>query len=814
MKKYYSWKSSVAVGLFLLLAIAPLGSSTRVRFQWDQTDDKQAPSLPRDSTLGTTPLEWGVVFGSAHPDNNLFSWFDYIQPNQARIFLQPFIPSGNPKYNTRNWKQFVSNSWDKERMQEFGDQYGKSFSGAVVDSADSFLNAVDDFRAKVRNAPGGKSIVDVLSENTKEIEWSIVLNRLSELSSGTELQQQGIPIQYLRKLRDRGVKVIAVWDLDCLEIPFESSEASIPPYFGERWELYRTMYVGGAWMAEQGIDHVELANEPDKSKCMSPSRWKDSVRIKSKAVQDAFIDHNARLKVNVIPEIIAPSTASAWHNDYSNITIDYMETAFPDSSSDPNWQLANAYSFHRYGAFSKNPCTSISESCAPSHGYYLRENYEKAEEGLTQKGRKDMDVFITEFNCYPVYVMENEEQPFMVGKHVMDEPSTGSCLGAQISYLMALGDGPMAITLFKLVQNGAKWLPSGVVRNGILYGDTEHKPFHISGSSKAAEVYRLMISKAYFPGTNFGGVPLVAVPSDSHDFLDIKAKVVAYGIRDSKIIYVYITNDNWKKEDVRIDAKTLGASSGSNVVVTAVGYNSGKTSTYHGEVSDLFPVGTEDFMSFSMPSSTVYMVTIPTVSSRQETMAASDAIAVTPKGASTGSESFSITSSSSAGIDSPSVIVLKFPDYSGSKSDILHAVLSLHLRESTNSRPEILTVLGTGDDWSSNTASWSSLSFLKDVSSDSFDLQHSKDNFVKWGDGLTVVGHLTVPPSKEVGEGASLRLDVTEHIKNGLKSFMVVRLIRYNRSSGLPQDVPDGFYRFASLSDAQLAPKIVLEVSS
>jgi len=811
MAVYFVRRNSIIVTL-LLLAVTKTVSCTRVRFQSDEAD--KPPSFSRDSTLGTTPLEWGVVFGSAHPDNNLFSWFDYIHPNQARIFLQPFIPSGNPKYDTRDWRQFVSNSWDQERMQEFGDQYGKSFSGAVVDSADSFLNAVDDFRAKVRNTPGGKSIVDALSENTKEIEWSIVLNRLSELSTGSELQQQGIPIQYLRKLRDRGVKVVAVWDVDCLEVPFESSDASFPPYFGERWELYRTIYVGGAWMAEQGIDHVELANEPDKSKCMSPSRWKDSVRIKSKAIQDAFIDYNARLNVNIIPEIIAPSTASAWHDDYSNMTIDNMKKPFPDGSSDPNWQLANAYSFHRYGAFSKKPCNSISESCAPSHGYYLRENYEKAEEGLGQKGVKDMDVFITEFNCYPVYVMENKEQPFMVGKHVMDEPSTGSCLGAQISYLMALGDGPMAITLFKLVQNGAKWLPSGVVRNGILYGDTEHRPFHISGSSKAAEVYRLMISKAYFPGTKSGGVPLVAVPSDSHDFLDIKAKVVAYGIRDSKIIFVYITNDNWKKEDVRIDAKSLGAASGSNVVVTAVGYNPKRTSTYHGEVSDIFTTGNENYMSFSMPPSTVYMVTIPTVSSRQETMAASDAVAVTPKGAYTDSGSFSITSSSSAGIDSPSIIALKFPDYTRSKSSILHAVLNLHLRESTNSRPEILTILGIGDDWSSNTASWSSLSFLKDISSDSFDFQHSKDNFVKWGNGVTVVGHLTVPPSSAVGEkGSTLRFDVTEHIKNGLKSFIIVRLIRYNRSGGLPQDVPEGLYNFASLSDSQFAPKILLEVS-
>jgi hypothetical protein len=103
-----------------------------------------------------------------------------------------------------------------------------------------------------------------LEENHKEVNWNELLRRMTESADGITLMQQGIPEDYVKKLQDRDVGIMAVWDWDCTELEFLSTDPADPDYYRERFEDYRVMYIGGAWLAEHGITDIELYNEPDK----------------------------------------------------------------------------------------------------------------------------------------------------------------------------------------------------------------------------------------------------------------------------------------------------------------------------------------------------------------------------------------------------------------------------------------------------------------------------------------------------------------------------------------------------------------------
>lgn len=743
-----------------------------------------------------TPASMGVGFGLVHPDNNILTWLDYLGPNFVRVFFHPFVYSSEPEHNTQDWRQFVSNSW---RNGRYGNQFGVSFAGEDVIDPESFRNAVNDFRTRVQNAPVGMGIAEFLETNHNEVNWNELMRRMTESADGITLMQQGIPEDYVRKLQDRDVGIMAVWDWDCTELEFLSTDPAAAEYYRERFEDYRVMYIGGAWMAEHGITDIEIYNEPDKDSCIDRTRWNSSYKIKSQALQDAFADYSIKSGKEISPYIIAPATAASFPINFSGDILKDIDMKFLAEMPDETWRVFDAYSFHAYGSLPSG-CTRISPSCSPTNGHKLRTKFDNARDNLNVRGYTDMDIHISEFNCYTFRTAEQ-----LAGIHVMDEPSTSACVAAQIGSLYVRRKITKSISLHKIAQNRVTSVSSKVGKNGVLYGDTMNPPFYASGSSKSAEAYRMILSRSLNgSGANKKGEKDVfKVNSRTHSFTSVADSVLAWALKNDRSVSIFLVNQGWFNEEVEVDISPYGTRPNSMIIISSVGNNEKMTSTLHGEVSGTIPVGTSALITFNVPPNTVQEAQIPLVPSAIKTFEAKAAVVLTPSATATQGQRFRITSDNS---NEPSVMVIKVDDYPP-QSDVIYTILQLHVRqESTNMEPEILTVFGyKSSDWDENTLSWSNFGMLKTTTTS---LNSVKDNVIDWNDdNLVIVGHVTIPPSSAIEqEGAFVRVDITSFVQSGIRTFAMARLIRYDQTgigeSTLPRDTPQGIYYISSLRES------------
>ena len=194
---------------------------------------------------------------------------------------------------------------------------------------------------------------------------------------------------------------MALWDMRCNTLDFTSLDPTDPEYWKERWEMYRMNYFGGRWFAEHNITQIELYNEPDKNPgCMNGDKWVDDIRIRSGSMQDAFADFRKSGRGDIYPKLIGPTTTAYWRKDYSAIMFNNMHTPFPDNVEDPNFTLFSAYSYHKYGSFTPRPCTEYGSTCRSEQGGLMRIAYDKAKASLATAGYGDMDIMLTEFNCF------------------------------------------------------------------------------------------------------------------------------------------------------------------------------------------------------------------------------------------------------------------------------------------------------------------------------------------------------------------------------------------------------------------------------
>ena len=303
----------------------------------------------------------------------------------------------------------------------------------------------------------------------------------------------GNPDRYIKDVISGGYDILAMWDVRCNSFDLTSIDPNDPEYWRERWEMYRINYFGGRWFAERSITTMELYNEPDKNPgnvaCMDPTKWVDDVRIRSQALQDAFGDHNTVRGTNLQPRLVGPTLTVYWRTSYSEPMFRLMHTPFPSNVEDPTFTLFHDYSFHKYGDFSPNSCDKLSASCRNEASSGMRSNYDNARAKLTEIGYPDMDIKLTEFNCYTAAESDSTTHAYFVGKNVADMPATAACVGSQIAHLIKTPGGPSSINLHRLTQSYAPQFPSKITKNGIMFGSVNENPFFLTGTTKSAEVW-------------------------------------------------------------------------------------------------------------------------------------------------------------------------------------------------------------------------------------------------------------------------------------------------------------------------------------
>ncbi len=314
----------------------------------------------------------------------------------------------------------------------------------------------------------------------------------------------------------------------------------------------------------------------------------------------------------------------------------------------------------------------------------------------------------------------------------------------------------------------------------------------------SGEAYRLIATKTQFSKSTFGFASLGVLTINGGSRMGV------FGVTDDTSYYVYVINESASLNDVKINFAPLSPQPNPWSFVVASGTGISPTlpaSILHGEVAFQQLLGESLELRFSHPPATMFRLSIPKVpTERAEIEASGDATLW----GTDGGENFSTLQVTST--DGIAVSVLKF-DISGRTGDIgiVNVVLQLHLESCSNAEPQLVTILGLKDaTWDENNVQWSSIPALKPNPGP---LLTTTDNFVNWWatPPPAIAGYITVPPSSSLPvNGTDLALDVTEMVvKDGITSFMLVKMRRYDQSLGtgasqLPAELILGTYTFSS----------------
>ena len=353
--------------------------------------------------------------------------------------------------------------------------------------------------SQLRGAPGDTPFFEWLY-SVPTNDWAFVFKRVSSNNNNgiDGVTQSDGRDKTFADLAANGIEVLGLWDVRCYVLALRVTDPAKLDYWRERWEMYRLNYIGGRWLADQKIKSVELYNEPDgNTGCLNATFWRDDVRIRSQAMQDAYVDQSAQSGVQLTPYIVGPTTTSAWREDYSPPIFELMKTPFPGNVVDPEFTLVNAYSYHKYGslASSSTTCTRFASSCTPVQGNAQRSMLDTTlRPKIAATNYPDIDLVLSEYNCFTGAEADSSDAYFH-GRNPADFPEVGACIAGQIGSLVKKAGGLSSLSLHRLTQS-ATGSGSGVAKTGLLYTSKTATPNYITDTTKSAEALRLIRRKA------------------------------------------------------------------------------------------------------------------------------------------------------------------------------------------------------------------------------------------------------------------------------------------------------------------------------
>ena len=738
---------------------------------------------------------------------------EYLGIKWVRVFVGPLYSSVSPAENVFDWRSWAGNLYSATRQNKYGNQFGLDFDGNQVINADSFANAITNLRAQ--STPRKVDFFNWL-ESHQAINWTAILTTLNTTTSDIRKRQGGNAAWALFNLGARDYDVMALWDIRCNALPFQSFDASEPMYWAERWEEWRLFYIGGRWMSKYRVKMLELYNEPDHDTyCMTPERWADSSRIRADALRAGYVDTAAN-GYDLIPlKLYGPASAGSYPTKLAPVSVllDQMHKHFPSNDTDDSYNLIDGYTFHRYGSFPKDySCTDISSTCKPSNGYELRQTYDTVVKKLNSAGFGYLPVGVTEFNSY-MYATSDSDLPFFLGKHVFDHPSTGAALASQVAGFATESNAPSFISVHKMVQNlGTANSQQG--KTGLFYGDIYNLPHAINGPTLTGESYRMMVRYT-------SQMPTMEFKSTIKGMsVNRGARVSVFGVDIDKTYHVFIINQDVTKHTVRVDLTAVNADPNSWFVASGTGFNPTYTGSYlYGDVVARKSLAGSPSFKLDLPPGNVYRVAVskvPTNIVKVEPLADTTLLS-TPftKSNALGTTDTLIVSSTL----NPSVALIRFHSLGQTGSiGIQNAVLSLHLDAATNNQPQLVAVLAVDGEWDENSVVWNQFDILKP---NAVQVQTTTDNYINWwaSPAPKVVGYIVIPPGASIPPGGTrLELDVTDSLNNNVESFMLVRLKRYDQSAGQPPyqldgEALEGWYTFGSreATDSNRRPNLVIQ---
>lgn len=390
---------------------------------------------------GYTPKVLGYNMGHLVPGSNSHDWFSYTEVNGFRVWSTP--PHIAPTDGT----------------------------GSAADRVDSWESLLTR-RAALRADP----------LNQEYINWDMFNANFESVMQGTNR----LSIKNVLELsKERNLTPLVMIHRGLGRYPFRDSANKLD--WTSRWHTWQHYYAQAFWMARHfDVERFQIYNEPDHriNARLPQEEYIERLKISSDAVQAALEDVNRLYDKDLRPRISAPVTVAGitmFHprpdrqdpdrrdseTGWGELAMKHRSDAmFPDVAEDfSNFQV---YAYQQYGRDGPGYAEQYRG---------MRELVAEANDG------EPLPVIITEFNVLANYMFRRTED-------TMHTPSRAARLGSIL--LNLIEEQPDELYVFKFGQTKHD-TESYLAKNGNFWQDNNLPPFHTGGSTRGAEVYRLVM---------------------------------------------------------------------------------------------------------------------------------------------------------------------------------------------------------------------------------------------------------------------------------------------------------------------------------
>ena len=658
-------------------------------------------------------------------------------------------------------------------------------TGARVFLTASIIEATDDIAGRGDGVTNQTSFLarraalraDPL--NTSYINWPYFTNQYNAIAMhGANRLQPNYIFTELRKL---GVNIDV--NISASTNFFIVTNASD---WAGKWELWQHFYAEAFYLG-RGFDvqRYQMYNEPDHPNVgpVPLDEYLMRLQLCSDAVQCAQADVNTLYGKSLVPTMLAPvvttSSYGAWaQNVVTNRHVNFLGV------TDTNFLALQQYDYHQYNSTPATFGTSVAS---------LRSAIAAA-----MAPEPPLPVSISEFNVHTAATFDSMPD-------TLDFPTKYPRLGAILVRLFQ--NGASELYNFKFSQTDGDTGDAYPVRkNGMHYVDNDTAPYNIGGITKAGEVWRLF-NKAFAPGRLRKGFNADA------SFSQVPVET-GYDPATARY-FVFLANDSLPDLPLTLNVSALNLSNNTPVLFEEVSSNfSGTISHYAVASNGLVP-------SFTQPSNSVWLVTIPAkplhfVSSTNATLtlgAAEDATVKdgANKNANYGGQTNLIIRNDPVNVSNRSAALLKFHLPTIYLPDVQFAVLALRGATLTTNATVQAHVFGLANNsWAQSNVTWSTAPNLSQNMSAGIRITNQFVNGL--GDSAFVQGQLVFSTTNF----AEQQIDVTSFIRGCADynaSFLVSQDPRWNIT--LPSLVqgdtqPDGLQLVSVEGSATTGPRLLL----
>jgi hypothetical protein len=393
------------------------------------------------SVAGSTPEVLAYNMGHMVPGSNSHDWFRYSEVNGFRVWSSPTHIEASD--DTGNW-------------------------GDGVDSWESFLER----RQALRLRP----------LDHKYINWPVFDANFASVMTGTNRLSIKNVLEFSKK---QNLTPLVMIHRGVGSFPFRDRGSEKD--WASRWETWQHFYAQAFWLARHfDVERYQVYNEPDHRLNMRlpQEEYIERLKISSDAIQAALEDVNRIYGKELIPRISAPVTVAGItmfharpdreHPDqrdsetgWGELVMRHRKDAkFPDAAEDfSNFQV---YSYQQYGRDGPSFASQYSG---------VRELVKEANDG------KALPVIITEFNVLANYMFRRTED-------TMHTPSRAARLGSILLNLVQEQPDELYVFKFGQTQHADLGYPA---KNGNFWQENFTAPYNTGGSTRGAEVYRLVM---------------------------------------------------------------------------------------------------------------------------------------------------------------------------------------------------------------------------------------------------------------------------------------------------------------------------------